>query len=223
MRKDDLLSRSDAEILACACSTSGPLFIIGSVGAGMFGDKRTGFIILAAHVLAVLLSAVAVRFFLSLRKRKDPAASRQTGRTASAAPPASDFSLSECVQSSVISALAVGGCIAVFYVLASMCVDFKLLYPLQKLLKQIPALAVCAEGVTKGLVEMTGGCLALAGLSTNLAAPCCAFLITLGGASILFQQIAYLRSAGIKLPFFLFVKLVQALGAFFLCLLFVSL
>ena len=70
---------------------------------------------------------------------------------------------------------------------------------------------------------MTGGCLALAGLSTNLAAPCCAFLITLGGASILFQQIAYLRSAGIKLPFFLFVKLVQALGAFFLCLLFVSL
>ena len=223
MRKDDLLSRSDAEILACACSTSGPLFIIGSVGAGMFGDKRTGFIILAAHVLAVLLSAGAVRFFLSLRKRKDPAASRQTGRTASAAPPASDFSLSECVQSSVISALAVGGCIAVFYVLASMCVDFKLLYPLQKLLKQIPALAVCAEGVTKGLVEMTGGCLALAGLSTNLAAPCCAFLITLGGASILFQQIAYLRSAGIKLPFFLFVKLVQALGAFFLCLLFVSL
>ena len=223
MRKDGLLSRSDAEILACACSTSGPLFIIGSVGAGMFGDKRTGFIILAAHVLAVLLSAVAVRFFLSLRKRKAPASSRQTGRKAPAAPPASDFSLSDCVQSSVISALAVGGCIAVFYVLASICVDFKLLYPLQKLLEQIPALAVCAEGVTKGLVEMTGGCLALAGLSTNLAAPCCAFLITLGGASILFQQIAYLRSAGIKLPFFLSVKLVQAFGAFFLCLLFVSL
>lgn len=223
MRKDGLLSRSDAEILACACSTSGPLFIIGSVGAGMFDDKRTGFIILAAHVLAVLLSAVAVRFFLSLRKKKDSAPPRQTGKKAPAAKPAADFSLSDCVQSSVISALAVGGCIAVFYVLASMCVDFKLLYPLQKLLEQIPALAVCAEGVTKGLVEMTGGCLALAGLSTNLAAPCCAFLITLGGASILFQQIAYLRSAGIKLPFFLSVKLVQALGAFFLCLLFVSL
>lgn len=224
MRKDNLISRSDAEILACACSTSGPLFVIGSVGAGMFGDKRTGFVILAAHLLAVLLSAVAVRFFLFLRKKKGSTPSERSEKKAPAEKSVvADFSLSDCVQNSVLSALAVGGCIAVFYVLASMCMDFKLLYPLQKLLERIPALSVCAEGVTKGLVEMTGGCLTLAKLSTDLAAPCCAFLITLGGASILFQQLAYLRSAGIKLSFFLSVKLFQALGAFLLCLLFVSL
>ena len=49
------------------------------------------------------------------------------------------------------------------------------------------------------------------------------FLITLGGASILFQQIAFLRPAGVRIPLFLAVKLFQALAAFFLCLLFVSL
>ena len=125
MRKDDLLSRSDAEILACACSTSGPLFIIGSVGAGMFSDKKIGFAILAAHLLAALLSGVLLRFFYYLRRRggkRNPCTKKQSARTRT-----KDFSLAECVQNSALSAIGVGGCIAVFYVLAAMASDFGLL------------------------------------------------------------------------------------------------
>ncbi len=221
LKKDGLVTRDEAQILACACSTSGPLFVIGSVGAGMFENKKLGFLILAAHVLAVLLSGVLLHLFYRLRGNKTGKEIKKEHQSANEEK--KDFSLSDCVQNSVLSALAVGGCIAVFYVLAAMLADFKILYPLQWLLNRIPALSVCSEGLTKGLVEMTGGCLTLAGLSTPLAAPCCAFLITLGGASILFQQIAYLKSASLRLPAFLLVKLLQAVAAFFFCLLFVSL
>ena len=187
----------------------------------MFSDKKIGFAILAAHLLAALLSGVLLRFFYYLRRRggkRNPCTKKQSARTRT-----KDFSLAECVQNSALSAIGVGGCIAVFYVLAAMASDFGLLYPLQRLIGLLPQLAPCAEGLSKGIVEMTGGCLALAGLETPLAAPCCAFLVTLGGASILFQQIAYLRSADVNLFVFLSVKLLQAAGAFFLCLLFVAL
>lgn len=216
-RKEGSLSAREAEILACACSASGPLFVVGSVGAGMFGDKQTGFLILAAHLLAVLLSGVLLRLLFSLRGK---------GEKTNGAPPVSRgkrLSLSESVQSAAVTAIGVGGCIAFFYVLAEMASDFRLLLPLQAAIRAIPALASYAEALTQGLIEMTGGCLFAAGISSPLSAPCCAFLITLGGASILFQQIAFLRPAGVRIPLFLAVKLFQALAAFFLCLLFVSL
>lgn len=44
LKKDGLLSDGETRVLACACSTSGPLFAIGSVGAGMFSDKKIGFL-----------------------------------------------------------------------------------------------------------------------------------------------------------------------------------
>ena len=215
LKKDGLLSDGETRVLACACSTSGPLFAIGSVGAGMFSDKKIGFFILAANLFAALLSGIILRFFFLRRSPATPApAAKEETR---------EFSLSSCVQNSVLSALAVGGCIAFFYVLAAMLADFKILAPLQSLFGAVPALASCAEGLSKGLVEVTSGCLSLAASGNFLAAPCCAFLVTLGGASILFQQIAYLRGVGIKAPVFLFVKLLQAFAAFFICLLFVSL
>lgn len=200
----------ETEILACACSVSGPLFVLGSVGAGMFGDKKTGFLILAAHLLSALLSGVLLRFLLPRRPEATAKHARAKER------------LSDGVQRAAVTAIGAGGCIAVFYVLSAMLSDFGILAPLQGLLGKIPPLAPYAEGLTKGLVEMTGGCLAVAGQG-ELAPACCAFLVTLGGASLLFQQIVCLRPAGVRISLFLAVKFLQAVAAFFLCLLFCAL
>lgn len=202
----------ETEILACTCSVSGPLFVLGSVGAGMFGDKKTGFLILAAHLLSALLSGILLRFLLPRRPEATAKHARAKER----------LSLSDGVQRAAVTAIGAGGCIAVFYVLSAMLSDFGILAPLQGLLGKIPPLAPYAEGLTKGLVEMTGGCLAVAGQG-ELAPACCAFLVTLGGASLLFQQIVCLRPAGVRISLFLAVKFLQAVAAFFLCLLFCAL
>ena len=36
------------------CSTSGPVFITGAVGAGMLGNSRAGLLILLAHYLSLI-------------------------------------------------------------------------------------------------------------------------------------------------------------------------
>ena len=48
------LGRAEAERLSYLCSTSGPMFILGSVGSAMFGDGKAGAILFASHLFGVL-------------------------------------------------------------------------------------------------------------------------------------------------------------------------
>ena len=58
---ENRLSEKDAARLMCCCFGSGPSFIIGIVGAGVFGSAAVGGVIFAACFLASLLAAVFVR------------------------------------------------------------------------------------------------------------------------------------------------------------------
>ncbi|MFR1983231.1 MAG: nucleoside recognition domain-containing protein [Christensenellaceae bacterium] len=58
-KADGVFSDDEAQILACACSTSGPLFVIGSVGAGMFSDKKSGSPFWPAHLRALCRASCA--------------------------------------------------------------------------------------------------------------------------------------------------------------------
>ena len=61
--KKGILSRSEGTRTACLCSTSGPLFVIGSVGTALFGDKRIGVAIYLSHLLAALGCGFVFRFY----------------------------------------------------------------------------------------------------------------------------------------------------------------
>ena len=58
---ENRLSERDAARLMCCCFGSGPSFIIGIVGTGVFGSSAVGGVIFAACFLASLLAAVFVR------------------------------------------------------------------------------------------------------------------------------------------------------------------
>ena len=58
---ENRLSERDAARLMCCCFGSGPSFIIGIVGTGVFGSAAVGGVIFAACFLASLLAAVFVR------------------------------------------------------------------------------------------------------------------------------------------------------------------
>ena len=86
--KKGILSRSEGTRTACLCSTSGPLFVIGSVGTALFGDKRIGVAIYVSHLLAALgCGTVACRLFiLGLASRACRFLALLSGRTADSAP-----------------------------------------------------------------------------------------------------------------------------------------
>ena len=189
MKNTGLISEKDTTRASLICSTSGPMFLLGSVGVGMFSDLTAGFILLAAHLLGIfLVYAFSIPFSKPAQPCKVLPVSFQK----------SDNVFAESVQSAVME-------IPVF-----------LFSALFSLFHQGPA----AVGFVHGLLECTRGCAELAAYGGLFALPCAAFCITLGGASILAQQFAFLKPAGVKIKHFIAIKLLQALLSFCLCLLF---
>ena len=234
------IGRGEAVRLSALCSTSGPMFVLGTVGSGMFGGGGAGAVLLAAHLLGVLSVYFVLRFFewrRSARGRKDafsrpPAggqtsrgAPRPTERAAAKERAAKELSLGEVVQNAVLAVLGVGGFIAAASELLCVLEDLYLLRPLQELLTLCLrpfGLEGCAAGTVCGLIESTRGCAALAGAG-EAALPFAAFTITFGGASILAQQLAFLKKAGVRAGRFVAVKAAQGAAAFAFCLLFLFL
>lgn len=57
------LSKTEAERLCAFCNNSGPLFIIGSVGAAVYGSVGVGVMLYALHILASVTVGVIFRFY----------------------------------------------------------------------------------------------------------------------------------------------------------------
>ena len=58
-----LCSKPEAERLLAFCNNSGPAFILGVVGAGIFGDSRVGLLLYLTHALASLMVGLLFRFY----------------------------------------------------------------------------------------------------------------------------------------------------------------
>lgn len=211
LKKSNLIDSKQATEMSFLCSTSGPMFILGSVGTRMFSSKKIGLVLLLSHLTAVLI----ICFIRALLRKKTPQSQKQLPALLKI-----DNALYESVYGAVLSILTVGGFIALFYVFAEILTDLKIL--------ALPALLFgklftlfnmndAAQAFTTGLIEVTRGCAMLApfGVSTL---PLAAFLITFGGACILAQQLGYLKSAGVKASAFLLIKVIQAICAALLCI-----
>ncbi|MDE5729703.1 MAG: hypothetical protein K2I20_06000 [Clostridia bacterium] len=202
------LTKSDCQKLSYLCSTSGPLFIIGSVGFKMFGDKIIGLKILAAHLLSVIITSLVIALL------------SKSGKSGSPARKAPDKNvLYNSFYGAVIAVAVAGGFIAFFCVTAQIFSDFNLLKPLQLLLNLFMDEKL-SSAICTGLIEPTTGCRAIAALSgEKLAVALAGFLITFGGVSIILQQLSYLLNCGVN-PFkFVAVKLIQAAICFVFLLL----
>lgn len=240
--KGGAITREQAKRMSVLCSTSGPMFLVGSVGGAMFGSAAAGAVLLAAHLLAVIGVYLALYFAKWRKERNAPTAmqadrpptARQSNRPPTAptsaagvrlSRPDTDGILAASVQSGVLTVLCVGGFIAFFSVLMQALSDLHISAPLERLLS-FPLSAAGSEGaaagLTAGLLEATQGCASIAASGAPLALPLCAFLVTFGGGSILAQQLAFLTGAGVKAGPFIGIKILQGIAAFLLCLAFCS-
>ena len=101
------LDSKAAARVSLLCSTSGPMFLLGSVGGAMFKDMRAGGILLASHLLGVLIVYLVLLPFLP-RLPETPALQST---------PREEDVFGKSVQGAIFSILTVGGCIALFSVL----------------------------------------------------------------------------------------------------------
>lgn len=188
--------KQGARKLAALCTTSGPLFMIGTVGANMFGDGAVGAKLFAAHIISVAATALVMS---------------ATGKPCNGELPELKKSrnvLEESFYGAVTAALTAGAFIAFFYTAAQVLQDLYILYPVEWLLSRVFD-EKTAEAVTAGLIEMTSGCAMLAAGESTYALPLAGFIITFGGACVLSQQLCYLTKARISPAKFVAVKFIQ--------------
>ena len=204
-----LLTSNECARLTTFTSTSGPLFIIGTVGFAMFGNKSAGLIIFIAHILGSLVNG------LFYRKYKVDKSSQIISNEKSLSN--IDNLLSHSISNSILSVLMVGGYIALFFMLTDILVNLGFLAFFGNILSAFLGIfgitSAYSFPIASGLVEMTRGCFELSLIFTDIkfAGALATFIISFSGLSTIIQAMTFLSKCKVRFGFFVFQKFTHAL------------
>ena len=210
LRRDGEISQREAMRLMSFCSTSGPAFMVGAVGAGMLGSGMLGGIIAAAHYAGAFLNGL---LYTRLLGRDD----------APAGPLSCGVSEAKGLQESFTDAILLSfrslGIVLAYIVLFMFVTDFLHMCGGFSMIESMQ-LRVLA----KGFFEMTVGCGAAAecaGAAEYVKCVMCAAIMSWGGLSVLGQTMSMLSGTGIPAGYLVISKITHSLfaaaAAFLIC------
>lgn len=185
-------SKHEAEHLLGFCNNSGPSFILGAVGVGVFGNFRLGALLLLTH----MLSALTVGILFSFSAPKQTRSIQEISISTPFAP-----ALCTAVKQSLQSVLNICAFILFFGVLTEILHLFRLL----------PYGGVLGAACT-GLFEITSGIAALKTATPNLhiAFILAATLLGFGGLSIHAQTLSLLSQTDLSVKKYFLGKSLHA-------------
>lgn len=221
LKNENKLSKDEVIRCLALCSTSGPVFILGTVGFTFFANPTAGFILLASHILASLTNGIVFRKFTVKNVKNDSKNSNLSQQICNKIKNSNQSTsileaFSTSILESIRSILVVGGYIILFFIIIQILQNTYILYPLQQLLKTIcNALHIPADyanALLSGTLELTRGCAELATLPNfHISLLCISALLGWSGISILMQSLHFLKNCKIKARHFLLVKSVQCI------------
>lgn len=210
------ISREEANNMIPFCTSCGPLFVVGSVGVGMFANKKLGFAVFGICILAAILTCFVFGIFA-----KKP---QKLSASSAAKPTAFNEMLSKSMTDSCFSILLVGGYIALFYLLIDILMQFGILLPFEAATNWLFGLFKIDKSYTKGTVagifEMTRGCFEISKTAGSKSLVFLCAIISFSGISIIMQSLCFLTKAKLSGGKFLLVKFVQSVFAILIAMLF---
>jgi sporulation integral membrane protein YlbJ len=195
------ITSGQAKTISAFTSTSGPLFIIGTVAVGFFQNHKLGFIILISHILGAIINGLLYRNKENSNTHNYPIQS-----------PTQNI-LNDSMYSSIISIMLVGGFIAISYMILSIMLHLNLFSLPISIFSKFGIDKNITSSILSGIIEVTTGLnmLSKTGISFNLSAIISSFLISFGGLSIHAQAYCYLKSFNLKYSHFLKQKITHAI------------
>lgn len=207
-----ICSKEEAETLLSVCNNTGPAFLIGMCGGGLFHSLRAGLFLYAVHIISALFTA-----FL-LRPKHIPPVSKPLPQTET-------IPFFRCLTQAVLSAgrssLMVSAFILFFSVvlcllrltglLPAFCTLFAPIFSHVGLSETgtLALLTGCAE-LTQGLASLTPSAGSIAARLTAVS-----FLCAFGGVSVLFQSAA--AAEGLRISYCIRGKCIHACLAALIC------
>lgn len=201
-------SRTEAERMLAFCNNSGPAFILGVVGAGVFGSGAAGLLLYLAHLLASLLVGVLFRFY---RPGDGPQTRRGRGPQFQAASFPKAFTRS--VTGALTSTLNICAFVLFFTVFLRILAHAGILKLLGGLLSALLAPLgmdqTWAERLLTGLVEVSSGVSSLTDGTLSGRLSMAAFMLGWAGVSVHCQVLAFLGDSGLSVRTYLVGKLLH--------------
>ena len=214
------ISKTDAIKMNSFCSTSGPLFVIGTIGVGMLLSQTAGIIILISHILGAILNGLLFRNY----KKNDIDFKNNTAKTNLVK---SDDILKSTMEDSIISIFMVGGYIVIFYMIIDALFNFHVLSSFSNIffnfLNIFNLPKSFFDGIFSGIIEVTRGAynLSSCNISKNILCVAICGLVSFGGLSIHLQSLTFLSKCKIKMSVYFLQKITHSIFSMLFCLLFV--
>lgn len=202
-----LCSKPEAERLLAFCNNSGPAFILGVVGAGVFGDSRVGLLLYCTHAAASLLVGLLFRFHGGSAQNTPP---RPKPIETVTVPAAFTGAISQALQST----LGICSFVIFFAVVLRLLSVWGVIPALAGLLGRLGIPPEWAERLAAGLLELSSGVSSLSGSSGFPGtASMAAFMLGWAGLSVHCQVLAFLVDSGLSARTYLAGKLCHGLAA----------
>ncbi len=205
-----LCSRTEAERLLAFCNNSGPAFILGVVGAGVFGDGRVGLLLYLTHALASVIVGLLFRFYGGTDEEERRPASRPKPIETVTLPAAFTGAVARAMQST----LNICAFVVFFAVVLRMLSAFGVLSLVAKGLSVLGFQEEWARRLVAGLLELSSGVSSLQG-TAHLAGrvSMAAFMLGWAGLSVHCQVLSFLVDSGLSARVYLAGKLCHGLIA----------
>lgn len=216
-------SKTEAERMLSFCNNSGPAFILGVVGAGIFSSSQAGLLLYGTHVLASILVGLCFRFYGTSGTTVPAARSTLRDSRSYAA------IFTDCVKSAFTATLNICAFVIFFTVLIRLAFLIRLIPALAAILSHLLSGAgvdsSTAESLLTGLIEMTSGVWSLRSMAGSLGKhlSMAAFILGWAGLSVHCQVLSFIGSSGLSTRTYFFGKLLHGVFSAVLTLLFTRL
>ena len=224
LRQQGACSKEEGDRMLAFTNNSGPLFIISSVGIALFGDTKTGLLLLATHILACITVGIILAQFSKKNKVYVSASYAASAHTKNEPITFSQLGslLGSSIQHSISTILMIGGFVVIFSVIISVLQHSNILTGMSKLtLPFLSALGFSnnfAVPIASGMLELTNGVSLVAqipikAISQNVIL--CAFLLGFGGVSVMLQVFSLLEGTDLSIKTYIKGKFLQGIFAAF--------
>ncbi len=206
--KENSITLQDANHLITFVNNTGPLFMLGAVGIGIYKNTYVGLLLLISHYT----SAILIGFIYKFIKSKNNINQHNTSQISFNIIKISDIGsiLTETIKKSIDTTLSIGGFIILFSIISSLIEKSNILS-----LLTIPRLTTeVSTSFVTGLLEVTNGINKIATVNNipllnKLIIT--SILIGFGGMSIHFQTLSIICNSKINFTKYLIGKTAQSI------------
>lgn len=207
MLNQHLITKKDANHLITFVNNTGPLFMLGAVGIGLYNNKYIGLLLLISHYIVALIIGFITSF------TKDTSSESTNSSTINfQIIKLSDIGiiLNDSIKKATDSVLSIGGFVILFSIISSLIKETKILALFSNWSIINPEIS---NSIVLGLLEVTNGINKIATVNTPLLTKLIltSCLIGFGGMSIHFQTLSILTKSGISFIKYILGKLSQGL------------